>query len=287
MLLNKKIAVTGSSGFVGNYLVKKLAELGADIIYLDSKIGIDITDWQQVQNTEEFDILLHLAAKSYVPNSYKYPREFYYTNIIGTLNALELCRIYKAKMVYTSSYVYGNPKYLPIDEKHPIISFNPYAESKIIGEHLCKGYNRDFGIPVIILRPFNIYGMGQNDKFLIPSIIKQAKSGKILLKDPAPKRDMVFINDLVEAYIKSIKYNQTSFEIFNIGSGVSYSVKGIAEMIASNIGEKIEIEFTGEKRQNEILNTVADISKARNKLGWGPTISFTDGIELCISGNQN
>ena len=278
-----KIAVTGSYGFVGSHLVKRLIEMGVDIICLDIKNGIDITDWTQVQGTEKFDVLIHLAAKSYVPDSYKLPRDFYYTNIVGTVNALELCRIHKAKMVYTSSYVYGKPKYLPVDEKHPISAFNPYAQSKIIGEHLCKGYNRDFGISVIILRPFNIFGIGQNDNFLIPSIIKQAKSGNILLKDPNPQRDFVYIDDVIEAYIKCIEYNDSSFEIFNIGFGKSYSVKKIAEIIANNLNQELKIEFSNERRKNEIVNTVADITKANNLLNWKPNISLKKGLKFCIS----
>lgn len=286
MLYNMKIAVTGSSGFVGLHLVKRLKKLEADIINLDIKNGIDITNWEQIKNIGKFDLLFHLAAKSYVPDSYKYPRDFYYTNIIGTVNALELCRLHKAKMVFTGSYVCGNPRYLPVDENHPTQASNPYAQSKIIGEHLCKGYNRDFGIQVIILRPFNIFGIGQNDNFLIPSIIKQAKLGKILLKDPNPKRDFLYIDDAVEAYIKAMEYNQSSFEVFNIGSGVSYSVKEIVEIIVKSISYNIEVKFSGEKRKNEVINAVADISKAKNILGWKPKFSFVDGIKFCLSGNQ-
>jgi len=278
-----KIAVTGSSGFVGSHLVEKLIKLGTDMICLDIRDGIDITDWNQIKDTEKFDVLIHLAAKSYVPDSYKLPRNFYYTNIIGTLNALELCRIHKAKMIYTSSYVYGSPQYLPIDEKHPIAVFNPYAQSKIIGEQICNSYNKIFNVSVVILRPFNIYGPGQDSKFLIPSIIKQAKLGKLLLKDPKPKRDFIYIDDMIEAYIKCIEYNDSSFEIFNIGFGKSYSVKEIAEMIANKFGQEKDINFTSEKRKDEIINTVADITKAKHLLNWTPNISLKKGLKLCIS----
>lgn len=285
MLHNVKVAVTGSAGFVGSNLIKRLKELDADVIPIDIKNGIDITDWKQVRCIENFDLLFHLAARTYVPESYQCPRKFYYTNIIGTINILELCRIHKAKIVFISSYVYGNAKYLPIDEKHPIVAFNPYAQTKIIGEHICKGYNRDFGIPVVILRPFNIYGIGQNDKFLIPSILKQAISGKILLKDPNPKRDLIFIDDIVESYIKAGEYNQTSFEVFNIGLGVSYSVKEIAEMIVKSLNRDIEIKFSGEKRKNEVANTIADISKARRLMCWKPFIYLEEGIKRMIEKN--
>lgn len=278
-----KIVVTGSSGFVGSYLVKKLIEIGEDVTCLDIRNGIDVTNWEQVKDIGKFDLLIHLAAKSYVPDSYKFPRDFYYTNIIGTLNVLELCRIHGAKMIFTSSYIYGNPQYLPIDEKHPISAFNPYSQTKIIGEELCKGYHRDFGMPIVILRPFNVYGIGQNENFLVPSIIKQSKSGKILLRDPNPSRDMVFIDDMVEAYIKAIRCRQISFEVFNIGSGVSFSVKEIAEMIASNFLKNITIRFTGERRENDIMVTVADISKAKDRLAWKPLTDLGTGIRKMIN----
>jgi len=282
-----KIVVTGSSGFIGNHFVKKLKELNIDVISLDIKNKIDITDWKQVHDLEKFDFLFHLAAKTYVPDSYKYPRDFYYTNIVGTVNALELCRIRKAKMVYISSYLYGNPKYLPIDEKHPILAFNPYAKSKLICEELCKGYNREFNLEVTVLRPFNIYGPGQNRNFLIPNIISQAISGNILLKDPTPRRDFIYINDLIDAFLKAIEYNKNSFEIFNLGYGKSYSVKEIAESIARYLDINIEINYSREKRKNEIVNTVADISKAKKLLNWAPKVEIEEGLKHCIMETRN
>lgn len=278
-----RILVTGSSGFVGSHLVKRLKGLGIDVICLDIKDGFDVTVWKQVQSIERFDILFHLAAKSYVPDSYTYPRDFYHSNIIGTLNALELCRIHKAKMVFVSSYVYGIPKYLPIDEEHPTAAFNPYAQTKIIGEQLCQGYNRDFGVPVVILRPFNIYGKGQNEDFLIPTIIKQAKTGRILLKDPCPKRDIVYIDDVIDLFIKAMEYNQTGCEIFNIGTGLSYSVRELTEMIIDLFGNNIEVEFKGQKRKSEVMETKADISKAKKLLGWTPKVNIREGLQRLVA----
>jgi UDP-glucose 4-epimerase len=274
-----KVAVTGSSGFVGSHLIRKLTELGANIIELDISNGVDITDWKQIQDVGKFDVMFHLAAKSYVPDSYKYPRDFYYSNIIGTLNAMELCRVHKAKMIFVSSYVYGIPQYLPIDEKHPVAAFNPYAQTKIAGEQLCQGYYRDFDVPVVILRPFNIYGKGQNENFLIPTIIRQAKTGKILLNDPCPKRDIIHIDDVADLFIKAMEYSQTGCEIFNVGTSVSYSVKELADMIVGLFGHSIEVAFKNEKRKNEIADVTADISKAKKLLGWIPKVDIFYGLE--------
>ena len=91
-------------------------------------------------------------------------------------------------MIYLSSYVYGSPDYLPIDEAHPVKAFNPYAQSKVICEQICKGYSRDFKVPVIVFRPFNIYGPGQNEDFLIPKMIRHAKHGRIEIRDARQER---------------------------------------------------------------------------------------------------
>jgi len=283
--MNITAAVTGSSGFVGRYLVKSLKKKGYKIIQLDIQDGIDITEWEQIHYIEKFDVLFHLAAKTFVPDSYENPQSFYFTNIIGTLNALELCRINNAKMIFASSYIYGQPQYLPIDENHPIVAFNPYAQTKVIGEQLCESYHRNFGIPVVILRPFNIYGYGQNENFLIPLILKQMKDGIISLKDPEPKRDMVFINDVIEAYINAVEYNQTGFDIFNIGSGESYSIREIVDQVISLATSTIIVKFSGETRNNETLNTIADISKAEKLLNWTPKTFLKNGLKTLIQKN--
>ena len=286
-LNNMKIAVTGSSGFIGSHLVKKLLENKARIVCLDLKDGINIEDWNQIKKIEKFDLMFHLASKTFVPYSYNNPRDFYVSNIISTLNTLELSRIHKAKMIYVSSYVYGKPKILPINEHHEVSAFNPYSQGKIICENLCQGYNRDFGLKVIILRPFNVYGILQKPEFLIPSIINQIKTGKVVLKDPTPKRDFVYIDDVVSALIKCIYFKNYEVEIFNIGSGQSHSIQEIVNCITEDINFPIEVLFTGEKRKNEIQDTVADISKAKKVLNWIPEISLNEGIKKVLKYKYN
>ena len=277
-----KIAVTGSCGFIGSHLVKRLAQLGTQVVEIDITKGIDVSDWQQLEKADEFDLLFHLAAKSYVPDSYESPRLFYYSNIIGTLNALELCRIRKAQMVYVSSYVYGRPKYLPIDEKHPVSAFNPYAQTKIIAEQLCQAYNRDFALPVVIVRPFNIYGPGQNENFLIPTIIRQVKTGKVVLKDPRPKRDFLFVDDFIELLFKLIDYDKKDYACFNAGSSESFSIKQLVDIINDISSIKFEVVFENQQRKNEIMDTVADISKAKKILNWRPKVTIKEGLQRLI-----
>ncbi len=274
-----KIAITGSDGFIGKHLTSSLQAISEkiEIIELSRKNGFDITN-DNFTDYPDFDILCHLAAKVFVPDSYENPYDFYKTNVIGTLNMLEVCRQKKAKIVFLSSYVYGVPKYQPIDENHTIDSFNPYSNTKIIGEQLCKGYNIDYHIPVVIIRPFNTYGPGQNENFLMPLIIKQALNGKIELKDPSPRRDMVYIQDLIDAIIKSIFYTKSTFEIFNIGSGKSFSVEEIVNQVCDSFNKKIDVEYSGEIRQNEVKDTIADITKAKELLDWEPKYTLEKGI---------
>lgn len=277
-----KVVVTGGEGFIGSRLVTRLKGLSDDVLTIDVHSGIDICDWNSLQDIGGFDVLYHLAAKIFVPESYEDPRGYYQVNIVGTLNALELCRKSHAKMVFASSYVYGQPKYQPIDENHPRDPFNPYALSKILGEDLCHGYHRDFGINVVIMRPFNIYGEGQDERFLIPSIIKQAKRGYIVLQDPEPRRDWVHVDDVVEAYVLAGRYPGEGFEIYNIGSGRSLSVKEVVEQIIKQIGDDVRVNYLSERRSYEIMDTVADITRAVSVLGWSPSVSFEEGLKRML-----
>ena len=277
------IVVTGSAGFVGKKLVAKLKQQDYGVIEIDFDTGYDITQWKSVSSVKDFQVMVHLAARTFVPDSYTLPREFYHDNIIGTLNAVELCRLHQAKMIFASSYVYGKPEYIPINEQHPLRAFNPYAQSKILAEQLCARYTIDFNVPVVILRPFNIYGPAQKGDFLIPLIIRQARQGHVKLKDPKPRRDYVYIDDVVDAYMKTIEYHTTGCEAINIASGISYSVEEIATEVLEKHFPLIKVEYSGETRSDEVADTIAQISKAKNLLNWHPTTSLKEGIKSCVN----
>ena len=183
-----KIAVAGSDGFVGRNVCAQLEAKGHIILRIDITQGFDLTDVTIVDKIEPINTFIHLANLVYVPASYENPEKFYRINYLTTLNALEICRKYNARLIYASSYIYGSPQYLPVDESHPVCPFNPYAQTKVICEKLCEGYHRDFKVKVSILRPFNIYGVGQRGMLLIPEIIGQIKEGKkeIQLKVSSP-----------------------------------------------------------------------------------------------------
>ena len=280
-----KILITGYSGFIGSYLQKKLEKTEHELILVDIANGTNICDWQQVKQYEGMDVIVHLANLSFVPASYEQPKKFYETNYLSTLNMLELCRLNNAKMVFFSSYIYGHPQYQPIDENHPTQAFNPYSQTKVICESLCEGYNRDFKVPITIFRPFNIYGTGQNPDFLIPSIIQQAKTGKIVIKDDRPKRDYIHVEDIVDAIITAIETENAdkSIQKYNLGSGLSYSVKEIVDMVRGLFDTEIEYICTHEIRPNDVMDTIADISKIQNELHWKPSISILEGLKKMVS----
>lgn len=276
------IAVSGSSGFIGCHLVSALKYKNHSVIEIDLSAGFDLTEPNCIEKISSFDCIIHLAARSFVPLSFEQPNQFYRDNYLSTLNVLELARKYQAKVIYFSSYLYGNPQYLPIDELHPLSPHNPYAQSKMICEKICEGYNRDFHIPLIIFRPFNIYGSGQNSSFLIPMIIEQLKTGEIRLKDPRPKRDLIHVQDVIDAVLLAVEYNKTGFELFNLGYGKSYSIREIVQIILKELKTSARVSFSNEVRQGEILNTVANTSKLMKYFNWKPKINIEEGIKKII-----
>ena len=279
-----KIVVTGSSGFVGSHFMDKCFSLGYEVFPVDIKEGFDMTNWDQVHTIGQFDLLVHLAAKLFSHDASFNSHDLYLTNIVSTLNALELCKIRNAKMIFVSSYVYGIPQHFPIREDHPASSFNPYTESKIIGERLCMEHSRHHGLPVSIIRPFNLYGKGLNEELLIPTVIRGAKNGKITVNDILPKRDYLYISDFVDLLSGLCVYNHTGCEIFNAGSGVSHSVGEVIETVCSMYDHEIEVHSRNKQRENEIFETRADISKVTKLLGWKPVVSLAEGLELMIRG---
>lgn len=276
-----KILVTGGSGFIGKHLIKKICSGQHEVIGVNSLAG-DVADKNTWSNIEPTDVLVHLASNTYVPDSWKDPNIFFRTNFHGTVCALDYCRQHGTKLVYLSSYLYGNPSKLPILESAPLVATNPYALSKKLAEEVCRFYADSYGVKIIILRPFNVYGSGQSDRFLIPSLINQVRSqNTIIVQDLEPRRDYIYVDDLVDAIIKAMEI-QLDFDVFNIGSGVSYSVAELIRIIQSIQGSSASVKVDGERRVGEVMNTQADISKALEILDWAPNYSITAGLSRLI-----
>lgn len=276
------IAVAGSDGFVGRNVCAQLKAAGHTLIPIDVTQGIDLCDVKVVEQIPQVDAFIHLANLVYVPASYADPAKFYRVNYLTTLNALEVCRMWKARLVYISSYIYGPPQYLPVDENHPVCPFNPYAQTKVICEKMCEGYHRDFGVKVSIVRPFNLYGVGQKGKLLIPEIVGQLKEGKtcIQLKASSPRRDYINVVDVAHAIV-TCAMSDESYGVYNACSGESVSVREITEIINRNLKTKVKFMFSASDRPNEVDESRGSCEKLKT-LGWSPSIGFEEGIQQIL-----
>lgn len=274
------ILVTGAGGFIGGHLVPELQKSGHSVVEfrrIDGDIALAEFKFKNVQH------VFHLAAETFVPESWKRPSDFYRVNVMGTVAVLEYCRLHNCSMTFLSSYVYGSPLTIPINEAHPVKPNSPYNQSKLLAEDICRFYAEKFNVVTTVLRPFNTYGPGQKNIYLVPHIIKQAiddKSESIRVMDLAPRRDYVFIDDLVDAMVKTIGHG--TFSIYNVGSGVSCSVEDIIKTVLRLLHSDKKYLSEDVRRKDEVMDTVADIRKIRNELNWEPKCSIEEGLKKTI-----
>ena len=274
-----KVLITGA-------VVPELRRAGYEVIEVDIESG-DISDESTWLKFSEAEAVIHLAGKSFVPDSWSSPAAFIKCNLMGTVYALDYCKNHDARLVFLSSYLYGNSEMLPIPETAPLVPTNPYALSKKLGEDACQFYSDKFGVYVTILRPFNVYGSGQPENFLIQSIIRQVLAGDVIkVKDLGPKRDYIYVRDLVQAISKAL-HCQRRFGIYNIGSGVSHSVEELIQLVQGLKKTNYPLHSDGERRKGEIMNTVADITKAKVQLGWAPQWTLLEGLQQMLNKNSS
>jgi nucleoside-diphosphate-sugar epimerase len=235
---------------------------------------------------EEISYVFHLAGKTFVPESWSHPYSFYRTNVMGTENILEFCRKTGAGLTYVSSYLYGKPEYLPVDENHPVKAYNPYSHSKVVAEEICRYYRDQFNLGVIILRPFNVYGPGQSNQFLIPELIKKILdpgTSFIEVMDLRPKRDFVFIDDFTQALYLSMNGPRG---IYNIGSGSSVSVQEVINLLEEISGIRKNILTRNVERPMEIFDLYADVTKITRLLKWKMKVGLKEGLTRCVEACQ-
>ena len=287
----KKIVVTGGAGFIGSHIVDRLVDDGYDVTVFDNessnretfhwnpsphttKIPMDITARFLPNSylTQDVDVIFHLAAETQIQPSIEDPVKTCDVNYMGTLNILECARKNNIKRVILSSTsaVYGR-NYPPHDERLPVDCMNPYSVTKFGAEQLCKMYYELYGIETVIFRYFNVYGDRMPTKGsyapVISIFLNQKENGNPLtvIGDGTQKRDFVHVSDVVEANILAMETtNPRCFaNPMNVGTGKSYSVMEVANMVGG------DIEYLPE-RVGEIKESVCDNTKIKSLLNWKP-----------------
>jgi nucleoside-diphosphate-sugar epimerase len=282
--MSEAILVTGATGFVGSHLVQHLCREGRRVHAHSSKDG-DIARCRL--DFDDVGHVLHLAGRSFVPDSWESPRAFYEVNVLGTANVLEFCRRRGVPLTFVSSYVYGIPRCLPIREDHPLAPLNPYSHSKILAEDTVRCFGAWFGVRASIVRPFNLYGPGQNAQFLIPTIIRQALDpgcDRITVRDERPRRDYIHVGDLVSLLIATL--TGPAGGVYNAGSGRSVSIAELVTEISSALPAQKPLHSIDEARKEEVLDVVADITRAGKELSWQPRIGLAEGLRDTIQWMQ-
>lgn len=275
-----KIGITGLNGLIGSHVSKRLTDEGHTVISLDN--------YTRLNNFKNSDIecfpkglswVMHFGASTSIHDSYDNPFLTYSNNFSSTLAAAKIAFESKCALLFMSSYVYGNPEYLPIDEKHPVVPLNPYMGSKILGEDLCRQLNKFLGLPVVILRGFNIYGDWNSPGRLISDLISAARKGRpLLVKDPHPRRDYLYIEDFSTLILKILVHELSGVEIYNVGSGTSYSNYEVAEIVQSLANKACRLSVLDRPRKNDVLECYADVSLVKKSFDWKPSYSLQKGL---------
>jgi GDP-4-dehydro-6-deoxy-D-mannose reductase len=278
--------VTGAGGFLGRSLTAALRAAGHHVTAVSRSDG-DVSDPATWTRLPAVDHVFHLAARCRVTESWDEPAAFLQVNVVGTTRALEFCRATGAHLVFASTPVYGRPQRLPVHEDDPAEPNSPYGLSKLLAERACSFCAASMNLPVTVLRIFNLFGPFQSEAFLIPWIVRQALGEKtIRIKDLAPRRDFIFIDDVVAALVGAMA-DPAGHRVFNIGSGVSYSVQEVIDTIQDLAGTRLPVVSEGTPRPNEILDIYADITRARDVLGWTPAHTLAQGLERVVAAERS
>ncbi len=311
-LRGRRVLVTGADGFIGSHLTERLVELGAEVrafcLYnssgswgwldqadasvrdaLDVRLG-DIRDARFVEAAcEGVEVIFHLAALIAIPYSYVAPQSFVDTNVHGTLNVLEAARrTGVSRLVHTStSEVYGTPTTLPIRETHPLNAQSPYAATKVAADQLTMAFHYSFGLPTVVLRPFNTYGPRQSTRAVLPTIVAQLLLGKreISLGRLDTRRDMTFVSDTVEGFVLAASCPGIEGETIHLGTGRTETIGELFQTVCDVIG--VEARPVLDERRlrpdaSEVEVLLSDPSRAQERLGWTAQTSLEDGVRRLV-----
>lgn len=296
-LVDSTVLVTGGAGFIGSHLADTLRP-DNEVRILDSFAGGDPANCPDGATVIEgdvrdettlstaidgVDVVFHQGAIVSVARSVDDPTTTHAVNVDGTLNVLEAARREGSRVVFASSAaIYGVPRSLPVDETAPKQPTSPYGLEKLSGDHYCRLYADLYGLETVVLRYFNVYGPRQSGgdyAGAITAFAEQARRGGPLTVqgDGSQTRDFVNVADVVRANLLAATTDATG-EAFNVGTGVATTINEVAETVRDTLAPAAEITHV-EPRRGDIRDSLADVRKARERLGYEPTVPLSDGLE--------
>ena len=290
--MREKILITGSEGFVGRHLTTMLQKK-YEIIKFDIKIDPfqDVRDYSYLfrfMKKNKPNVIIHLAANPDVGKSVENVDKDLEINTVGTINVLKAAKELKVRtVVFTSTaQVYGEPKYLPVDENHPLYPKSPYGISKLSAEMYCNFFYEKYKVPVVVFRFFNIYGPGQPPAIVVPALIQKFSRAKKKLKMLGTKkdsRDFVYVEDVCKAIYNALKYRPVG-EVINIGSGEETTIFRLAKTILKLMNKDIELIYPPRRKtyREKITRLVADVKKAKKLIHWEAKTELEDGIKKIL-----
>jgi len=303
----KRVLVTGGAGFIGSHVVKGFLARGKEVGVIDNLCSgkkellplenpnlifseTDIRDKNALMfflKTFNPEAIIHLAALPYIPYCNKHPVETMQVNIMGTRNLLQCCDVVNPSFFFFASSAAVYPVRDDANSEDSELSpIEIYGLTKVSGEDMIELFYRRTKITTVIGRFFNVYGPNDTIPYLIPTIVKQLKSGKrnIELGNLTPKRDFIHASDIVNAIYTLMEKFEEGFGVFNIGTGEEYSVKEVIEFFQEFLGETITIKQKSNRiRKIERMHLLADISKIQKKVGWIPGVNIRQGLKELIA----
>ena len=294
-----KFVITGGAGFIGSHIAKHLVEKNHDVVMVDnlsrgrlenlSKIKeqiefkkMDILDFDSLKDViSNSDGIFHQAALTSVPESFLQKEKYHNVNVKGTENIFKLAKEFEKKVVYaSSSSIYGNTTIIPIQENFERNPINPYGVTKLDDEKLAEKYH-NLGVSIIGLRYFNVYGVGQTNDYagVITKFINQINLNQspIIFGDGSQTRDFISVEDVAKANLSSMESN-TDFSFLNIGTGISTSVKTLAEVMIELSGKTLEISYD-DLPLGDVKESLADTSLAKKLINWNYNTFLKNGLK--------
>lgn len=309
MTEKKQVLVTGADGFIGSHLTEMLLAEGYRVRALSQYNsfndwgwleGISHPDLEVVSGdvrdahfckhiTQGVDTIFHLAALIAIPYSYVAPDSYVDTNVKGTLNICQAAKENGVKrvMITSTSEVYGTARYVPIDEKHPKQPQSPYSATKIGADAMAMSFYNTFGLPVVIVRPFNTYGPRQSARAIIPTIITQIMNGatEIKLGDLTPTRDFNFVKDTCRGFIQLSTCDAAIGQEVNVCSNYEISMRNTLELIAEIMQKKVSFVEDAQRvrpKGSEVFRLWGDNAKIKSLTGFAPEYDIRRGLSETI-----